>query len=78
MEFSAERSRNHRPCLKCDLSYNQTDQAMNIRGQIIDSFGLEVNLKQINDGLDFSGQKDMLEKETERMCVIKKVGYISV
>lgn len=50
IEFAAEGSRSHRPCLKYDLSYNQTDQAMDIKGLIIDSFGLEMNLRQLNDG----------------------------
>lgn len=65
IEFAAERSRNRRPCLKYDLSYNQTDQAMDIRGQIIDSSGLELNLRQLNDGLDLTVQKDTLGRETE-------------
>lgn len=65
IEFAAEGIRNHRAYLKYDLSYNQTDQAMDIKGQIIDSFGLELNLRQLNDGLDFTGQKDMLARETE-------------
>lgn len=72
IDFAAEGSRSHRPCLKYDLSYNQIDQAMDIKGLIIDSFGLEMNLRQLNDG-----QKDMLGRETERMYVIKKVSYIS-
>lgn len=78
IEFAAEGSRNHRPCLKHDLSYNQTDQAIDIKGEITDSFGLELNLRQLNDVMDLAGQKDILGTETERMCVIKKVSDILI
>lgn len=39
----------------------------------IDSSGLELNLRQWSDGLDFDGQKGMLGKEKEcvlLMCII--------
>lgn len=80
VEFAAERSRNPRSCLKDDLSYNQNDQPMGVRGHLIDSFGPELNLRQVSDGLDFNGEKGMFgrERERERMCVIEKVSYISV
>lgn len=69
VEFAAERSRNPRSCLKDDLSYNQNDQPMGVRGHLIDSFGLELNLRQVSDGLDFNGEKGMLGRERERKYV---------
>lgn len=70
VEFPSERSRNPRSCLKYDLSYDQNDQPMDIRGHLIDSLGLELNLRQLSDGLDFNGQKGMLGREREKERVL--------
>jgi len=66
VEFAAERRRNPRSWLKYNLSDNQNDQSMGIRGHLIDSFRLEPNLRQLSDGLDFNGQKGMSEREREK------------
>lgn len=42
---------------------------MGVTGHLIDSFGLELNLRQVSDGLDFNGEKGMFGRERERKNV---------
>lgn len=50
---------------------------MDIKGHIRDSFGLELNLRQLNDGLDVTGKICLQGRQKECVLLRKQVMFQS-